>query len=200
MFVSRRTVLVTLVGVALVLAPIFFFALKSPGQVVLEPIVVNASVIQKPARVKAGLPVRLKIPGIQVDAVVEQVGLTADGAMGIPKTPNDVAWFNVGPRPGDTGSAVIDGHFGTWKNGQGSVFDNLYKLHTGDTVYVQDDKGVTVAFVVREVRTYDAKADATGIFSSTDNQSHLNFITCEGMWNTFFKSYPQRLVVFTDRK
>ena len=201
MFLSRRTVLITLAGVALVLAPIFLVALQRPTQIVIAPIIVNASVIHKPARPNAGLPVRLKIPAIKVDAVILQVGLTSGGAMDTPTTPDEVAWFNLGPRPGDTGSAVIDGHFGPWKTRQGgSVFDNLFKLHTGDTVYVEDDKGVSIAFVVREIRNYDAKADATGIFSSTDDQSHLNFITCEGMWNSFFKSYPQRLVVFTDRQ
>ncbi len=197
---SKRTIIGTLLAVALVVGLVFWFVLKSTNQVVLAPIVVNASAIHKPVRPNAGLPVRLKIPIINVDAAILQVGLTSGGAMDTPTTPDEVAWFNVGPRPGDTGSAVIDGHFGPWKNRQGSVFDNLYKLRTGDTVYVVDDKGVSIAFVVRQIRNYDAKADATGIFSSTDDQSHLNFITCEGMWNTFFRSYPQRLVVFTDRK
>ena len=46
---------------------------------------------------------------------VEDVGLTPGGAMDVPKGPSDVAWFDLGPRPGEVGSAVIAGHEG-WKD------------------------------------------------------------------------------------
>ncbi|HEX7586577.1 MAG TPA: class F sortase [Patescibacteria group bacterium] len=148
----------------------------------------------------SGLPVRLKIPAIEVDAAVEQVGLTPAGAMDTPKGPADVAWFNLGQRPGGSGTAVIAGHYGTWKNGSGSVFDNLHKLHVGDKIYMEDDKGATVTFAVREIRNYDPQADAAEVFSSNDEQSHLNLITCKGAWNKDAKSYSQRLVVFADKE
>lgn len=147
-----------------------------------------------------GLPVRLKIPTIEVDATVEQVGLTPGGAMDTPKGPDNVGWFNLGTRPGDEGSAVMAGHYGTWKNGKGSVFDNLHKLNKGDKIYIEDDKGATVAFVVRESRNYEPKADAVDVFSSDDEKAHLNLITCEGIWDKDSKSYSQRLVIFTDRE
>ncbi len=40
-----------------------------------------------------GLPIRLKIPQISVDANIEYVGLTSLGAMDVPAGPVDVAWF-----------------------------------------------------------------------------------------------------------
>jgi LPXTG-site transpeptidase (sortase) family protein len=147
-----------------------------------------------------GLPTNLKIPSINVDANVLSVGLTPAGAMDTPKGPSDVAWFNLGKRPGESGSAVITGHYGTWKTGGGSVFDNLNKLSKGDKLYVTADDGTTTTFVVRETRNYDPKADATNVFSSDDDNSHLNLITCEGTWNKDSKSYSQRLVVFTDKE
>ena len=145
-----------------------------------------------------GNPVRLKIPIINVDAAIEYVGLTPDGAMDVPKEKerDNVAWFNLGPRPGDNGSATIAGHYG-WKDGKESVFDNLYKLRKGDKIYIEDDKGEIVSFVVRESRRYDPQADASEVFVSTDGKSHLNLITCEGIWNKVSKSYSQRLVIFT---
>ena len=147
-----------------------------------------------------GLPVRLKIPTIEVDAVVEQVGLTPGGAMDTPKGPENVAWFNLGTRPGDSGSAVMTGHYGTWKNGQGSVFDNLHKLRPGDKISIVDENGEIVSFVVRESRNYEPSADAVDVFSSDDEKSHLNLITCEGTWNKDSKSYSERLVVFADKE
>lgn len=56
------------------------------------------------------LPAFLRIPAIAVDAVIEKVGLTKDGAMGIPKDPLHLGWYLMGPRPGETGSAVVAGH------------------------------------------------------------------------------------------
>lgn len=44
---------------------------------------------------------------IGVDASVVSVGITPDGEMDIPKDPAHVAWFKFGPRPGESGSAVI---------------------------------------------------------------------------------------------
>lgn len=146
------------------------------------------------------LGMRLKIPKIGVNGAVSPVGLTADGAMGPPVGPNGLGWFELGPYPGAVGSAVIDGHFGTWKNGQGSIFDNLYTLQKGDLVYVENADGSSTAFVVRELRTLLPDADTSDIFFSTDGLAHLNLITCHGTWVKQEKTYTERLVVFTDKQ
>lgn len=147
-----------------------------------------------------GLPVRLKIPKIKINAVIESVALTRDGAMGVPKYSADAGWFSLGPRPGENGSAVMAGHYGRWKNGQGSIFDNLHKLRPGDKLSVTNDKGVIMSFIVRLSRSYDPNADAKDIFISNDGKAHLNLITCGGAWDKVSKSYPKRLVVFTDKE
>jgi LPXTG-site transpeptidase (sortase) family protein len=59
------------------------------------------------------------------------------------------------------------------------VFDNLQKLHTGDKVYIEDDKGVTISFVVTQVKRYLPTAIVPEIFTSKDGKSHLNIITCD---------------------
>ncbi len=145
------------------------------------------------------LPARLKIPAINVDSVVEYVGLDSSGAMDVPESPDNVAWFKLGQRPGENGSAVIAGHYG-WENGKAAAFDNLYKLRKGDKIYVEDEKGAIISFVVRESRRYKPEADASAVFESNDGKAHLNLITCEGDWNKDSKSYSERLVVFTDKE
>jgi LPXTG-site transpeptidase (sortase) family protein len=144
-------------------------------------------------------PVKLSIPSINLDAVVASAGIASDGAMDIKKDPDKVAWYNLGPRPGNAGNAVIAGHYG-WDNGHGSVFNDLHTLKPGDTVSVIDDKGMTSSFVVRKSQSYDPNADASTIFRSNDNKSHLNLITCEGTWSNSKQTYSQRRVVFTDKK
>ncbi|MDP2664469.1 MAG: class F sortase, partial [bacterium] len=75
----------------------------------------------------------------------------------------------------------------------------LYKLRKGDIVYIEDDRGAVISFVVRESQRYDPKADASDVFGSNDGKAHLNLVTCEGIWDEGAKSFSQRLVVFTDR-
>lgn len=146
------------------------------------------------------IPVRLKIPKINVDTALESVGLTPQGAVDVPKGPTNAGWFNLGPRPGEEGSSVIDGHFGWWKNGTAGVFNNLNKLHNGDKLYIEDENGETIAFVVREIRRFNPDEDASDIFTSNDGKAHLNLITCSGVWNKTQKTYSGRLIVFTDKE
>ena len=202
----QRLLIGVLTGFAFFLALLFYFIARSSildgSALLIENITAPSTQEQTnlPAgQAGSGLPLRLKIPGIDVDAAVQYVGIAPDGAMDIPKSPDDVAWLKFGPRPGENGSAVIAGHYGI-KNGKASVFDDLHKLRKGDKLYIEDSKGTTISFVVRENRRYNPKADASNVFGSSDGKSHLNLVTCEGVWNKASQGYPQRLVVFADRE
>jgi len=183
--------IISIVGIIFSAVIIYF---PTP-EILVQPVV---SIIV-PQQIVSGLPVRLKIPKIHTDAFIEYVGLTTLGAMDVPKGPDDVAWFDLGPRPGENGSAVIAGHYG-WKNNIPAVFDSLSTLRTGDIIYVEDGMGSTTTFVVRKLQLYGEKDNASNVFSSNDGLAHLNLITCEGVWNPTKKSYSDRLVVFADKK
>jgi LPXTG-site transpeptidase (sortase) family protein len=116
--------------------------------------------------------------------------------MEVPAGTVDVAWFALGPHPGQVGSAVVGGHFGI-ESGVPFVFYNLNKLKVGDDIYIVDDEGNTITFVVNSTALYAANANATNVFTSTDGKAHLNLITCEGIWNEVAGEYPERTVVFT---
>ncbi|MHB0978345.1 MAG: class F sortase [Minisyncoccota bacterium] len=150
-------------------------------------------------RIISGPPLNLKIPKIAVDTLIEQVGLTREGDVDSPDGPTNTAWYNLGPRPGEIGNSVIVGHFG-WKNNTPAVFDNLSKLEKGDKIYVEDDQGIITTFIVNEIKTYDSKDNASDVFNSNDNKSHLNLITCKGVWNEKNKGYSERLVVFSTKE
>jgi LPXTG-site transpeptidase (sortase) family protein len=145
------------------------------------------------------IPIDFKIPIINIEAKIQEVGLTKEGAMDIPKNPLDVAWFSLGTRPGNIGSAVVAGHSG-WKDNIPAVFDDLYKLKIGDKIFIKDRKGNKIIFIVRKIEMYNQNADTTDIFVSNDGLSHLNLITCEGIWDEKEKGRPNRIVVFTDRE
>ena len=151
----------------------------------------------KQVKLGPGFPVRLEIPKINVSANLDYVGLTSDGALAAPDTPMSAGWYDKGPRPGEKGSAVIDGHFG-WRDNIPAVFDNLSTLQKGDKIYVVDENDRRIAFVVRESIVYGSDGAVPAVFRSSDGKAHLNLITCEGTWNELQQSYSNRLVVFTD--
>ncbi|MDD5569079.1 MAG: class F sortase [Candidatus Pacebacteria bacterium] len=196
---KRALPIVVFSGLIIFVAILLYFIPKSSihgGQAL---VVGNAAALTNQEQTSIGLPVRLKISRINVDAAIEHLGLTPDGAMDVPKGPAEVAWFNIGPHPGESGSAVIAGHNG-WRNNIPAAFDNLYKLRKGDKVSVEDEKGVIITFVVREIRIYGKDEAAPDVFGSNDGKAHLNLVTCAGVLNRSDKTRADRLVVFTDKE
>lgn len=147
---------------------------------------------------RAGLPVRLKIPRIKVDADVEHVGLAPDGAMDVPKNYSNTAWYQLGPRPGEAGNAAIAGHVDS-KTGK-AVFWDLAKLKPGDEIFVVGDDGVERKFAVTAVESYKrADAPLDLIFGPTTAR-HLNLITCDSTstFNRTTSEYAANVVVYTE--
>jgi len=163
----------------------------STAPVVPTPAVAPSSTLQP-------LPIRLQIPRIKVNANIEVLGITPAGNMDVPPNIQDVGWYKYGPHPGEAGSAVIVGHFGTLK-GKKSVFNDLKWLKVGDVLSVADDAGQTTSYAVRKVRTYRDTDSTNDVFNNERAGAHLNLITCAGAWNKAQKAYAKRLVVFTDK-
>ncbi len=157
---------------------------------------------QKPAtpaavpKITYALPVRLVIPKIGVDAAVENVGLTSGRDMASPSGPDTVGWYKFGPRPGNKGSAVIDGHSG-YADDREAAFDDLPKLKVGDKLYVKDARGKRLVFVVRKKKLYARNASAAEVFGSTKSR-RLNLITCTGSFDVDAGTHAKRLVVFAE--
>ena len=178
---KRRLLLVTLAGLVLCVAIVFYLSLKNRHFNNPVPIAVSTATLHKPEKINSGFPVRLKIPTINVDAASDYVGLTPGGDLDTPKGPVNAGWYDHGPRPGEMGSSVINGHFG-YKNNIPAVFDNLHKLQVGDKLYIEDERGTTITFAVRKLSTYSQNEDHSDVFRSSDGQAHLNLITCQGVW------------------
>jgi LPXTG-site transpeptidase (sortase) family protein len=186
--ISKQTLLVIFILAGFTISPAPFLhlipkSLASPSSV----------------QINFGIPVKIKISRINVDTEIISVGININGEMEAPKGPAETAWYNLGQRPGEKGSAVINGHFG-WLNGIPAVFDNLNKLKKGDKIYIQDENGAVVIFIVQESRIYDENENTKKVFYSNDSKSHLNLITCGGVWNEISQSYSGRLVVFSDKE
>jgi LPXTG-site transpeptidase (sortase) family protein len=196
--ISSKKIFFIIILIGLAIYSVFFYRFFAGSNLVVESASVYSSSSNKQVNPNSLLPVYLKIPKLNIDAVVEYVGLTEGGAMDVPSGPMNVAWFDVGPRPGENGSSVMAGHSG-YKNNRQAVFDNLYKLKKGDEIDVEDATGATTIFFVSRLQNYNPNQTASGVFSSDDGLAHLNLITCSGDWNAIKQTHSARLVVFTDR-
>lgn len=145
-----------------------------------------------PIQVLDSTPVRLEIPSIDVDAAVEARGLDSKRNIATPKDYRDVAWYSLGPRPGEPGNAVINGHVSWWTGD--AVFTHLARLRTGDSVRVVRADGRVVTFNVTGKQVVDANARIASLFAPS-TQSTLTLITCQGVWNPLTQSTNQRLLV-----
>lgn len=153
-------------------------------------VVISAAVKAKPAR--------LLIPTIGVNALIEGVGVTPGGDLAVPQGQpwDDVGWYASGPRPGERGSAVIDGHLDR-PGGSPAIFWRLRDMRVGDEVTVIDAAGKTLHFHVREIAYYAPQdAPIQQIFGNS-NGSYLNLITCAGDWIASQQQTTLRLVVYT---
>ncbi|MEZ4870180.1 MAG: class F sortase [Caldilineaceae bacterium] len=142
-------------------------------------------------------PVRLLISTLNIDAAIEAVGQDRQGAMGIPRQVDNVAWYAPGAAPGEIGNAVLAGHLDR-ANGAPAVFWSLGKLQPGNAVVVIDAAGVAYHFQVTGQQRYDYDhAPLEEIFGFALH-SRLNLITCAGEWDRNHHNYTNRLVVYTE--
>ncbi|MCK5122725.1 MAG: sortase [Candidatus Pacebacteria bacterium] len=143
------------------------------------------------------LPQKLEIPKLGINTRIQDVGLDANQKMKTPSNNTDVAWFNLGPKPGEIGSAVIVGHLDT-KSSQPAVFWDLHKLKAGDDVFVIDGENNKKRFQVIFSEKYGTETAPMEKIFGADDGIYLNLITCGGVWDKAKNNYSERVVVFTE--
>ncbi|GAC1626442.1 MAG: hypothetical protein NVS4B7_16270 [Ktedonobacteraceae bacterium] len=142
-------------------------------------------------------PAHVIIPSINVNASVENVAIQPNGDLGTPQQNpwEGVGWYSNGPRPGQAGSAVIDGHLDR-PGGYPAVFWDLRKVSVGDMIMVVDASGKTLRFRVTRTAAYPPQdAPLQEIFGDTGG-TYLNLITCAGTWIPSQHQTTLRLVVY----
>jgi LPXTG-site transpeptidase (sortase) family protein len=137
-------------------------------------------------------PARLLISRIGVNARIEARGLDANRTMLTPRDYHDVAWYNLGPAPGQPGNALLNGHVDWWTGA--AVFTRLSELRPGDTLTIVRGDGTRLTFKVTARRIVTASARVASLFAPSKVPS-LTLITCTGAWDPSILSDTHRLLV-----
>lgn len=147
--------------------------------------------LSHPAR--AGYAVRLAIPAIKVDTVVEQGGIVQD-ANGEPEWETmpfvAVHYGDLTAMIGAPGNAVIAGHVVTLS--EGNVFRFLYQLDLGDQIDVWDQLAREHDFQVVDVKL--VPPSDTSVMDPTPDET-LTLITCGGTFDPAKREFSDRLIV-----
>lgn len=141
-------------------------------------------------------PVALSIPAIGVDSrPLEYISVTTDGAMETPRDLWSAGWIQIGPKPGEMGSAIITGHYDDpW--GQPVIFGGLKYLQNGNEISIHMADGSMRTFIVEYMGELDAyTGDVEAITRQTDYPS-LTLVTCHGTWDAQNGIYSKRLIVY----
>ncbi|MBP2584306.1 hypothetical protein J3A78_004784 [Streptomyces sp. PvR006] len=130
------------------------------------------------------LPVRVRVPAAGVDTgptgPVLELGLAADGTVEVPSVADAdrIGWYDKGVTPGQTGPAVLIGHFDTARGP--AVLKNVSEVAVGDEISVTRADGTTAVFRVRELEQVGKGAFPTAkVYGDTD-RPELRLITCGG--------------------
>lgn len=168
------------------------FSSKQPAAVTLShhPIGENPINAVKQAGV---IPEKISIPAIGIEAAVQHLGTTKDGAMAVPDNIHEVSWFQPGYRPGQNGRAVIAGHVDGVEGP--AVFWDLTQLKKGDKVIVEGE-GKQLSFQIYAMESVLLEmADVSAVFSYTSSPE-LVLITCSGAYSRTLGTREERLIVY----
>ncbi|MFD6935756.1 class F sortase [Streptomyces goshikiensis] len=156
-----------------------------------------ASTARAAAPLPASEPVRVRIPAAGVDASpVLRLGLEADGAVEVPSVADGdkIGWYTKGVTPGQTGPAVLIGHFDTARGP--AVLKDVSKVRTGDEITVSRADGSSAVFRVRELEQVDKSRFPTAKVYGNTTRPELRVITCGGEITAGHR--PDNIILYAD--
>jgi LPXTG-site transpeptidase (sortase) family protein len=145
----------------------------------------------------AAVPTRVAVSRLGIDMTVEPQGVTTDGLMALPASPEVAGWYRFGSAPDDpAGATVLAAHVDS-KTGIGP-FVRLGQAKAGDEVDVWVGGQRHAYRVTQVVRVDKTQLDGDGLFAVT-GPPLLHLVTCTGDYLPG-SGYTQNLVVIAERR
>jgi len=155
---------------------------------------IDASDVPPPLEVA---PVRVRIPTIEVDSGLVDLGLNDDRTLEVPQDFAIAGWYTGRSVPGEVGPGVIVGHVDSAADGP-AVFFELRQLEPGDVVTVERSDGSVAQFQVTHTQLVDKDAFPTEQVYGPTDQPTLRLITCGGSFDQGVRSYEGNIIVFAE--
>jgi sortase (surface protein transpeptidase) len=140
------------------------------------------------------VPVYLRIPGIDVEADIEQVHII-DGIMEAPTDPWKVGWYSQLSMPGRAVDLVLAGHKDWWDVGP-AVFWDLALLTSGSEATITTHDGREMIYAVQAIEEVPV-SEPPHTYLTGAGPNALTLMTCAGAFED--GSYDSRLVIRAHR-
>jgi len=137
----------------------------------------------------------LRVPSLGIDSPIVGVRVGPDDQLGTPPLdrPKLVGWYQDGPSPGETGTAIAVGHRDT-RTGA-AVFAALAQLDPGGRIEARRADGRTAVYTVDRVRVFDKARFPDKEVYGPSRRPELRVLTCGGLFNRR-TGYTSNVVVF----
>ncbi|MFI6438242.1 class F sortase [Streptomyces sp. NPDC050759] len=140
-------------------------------------------------------PTSFRIPSLGIDAPITGLGLIRGRELATPPVdkPKLVGWYQGGPTPGESGTAIAVGHRDT-RTGP-AVFAALAQVKPGKVIEAGRADGRTAVYTVDRVKVFDKEGFPDKEVYGPARRPELRVITCGGLfkWRT---GYTSNVVVF----
>jgi hypothetical protein len=136
----------------------------------------------------------MAIPRIGVRSTVESIAFNRPEDVHAPYQWGDVAWYDLGPRPGDIGHAVVYGHLDSLCCP--AVFYYLRNLRKNDLVQVAYRTGKPLTFKVQWSNVYWNNKLPVSWLYATVHERGLVLMTCAGFFHRDGTGYDHKLLVY----
>jgi hypothetical protein len=141
--------------------------------------------------VRPAPPQRISIPEADVETVIDPVG-TRKGEIEVPPL-GRAGWFEGGPRPGESGRAVLIGHLDT-KRGPG-LFARVPQVRVGAGIRITDRRGEVYSYeVVGRAQVRKDRFPTAEVYGSASSPV-LVLVTCGGPY-TEGRGYRDNVLLY----
>ncbi|MGW4568112.1 class F sortase [Streptomyces sp. NPDC004561] len=154
-----------------------------------------ARALPPPRPLPRSRPTSVRIPSLGVDAPVTAVRLDGDRRLETPPVgrPKLVGWYEGGPTPGESGTAIAVGHRDTATGP--AVFAALAQLKPGKPIEARRADGRTAVYTVDRVKVFDKSGFPDKEVYSPARRPELRVLTCGGLFSRR-TGYTSNVVVF----
>ncbi|MGW3198708.1 class F sortase [Streptomyces sp. NPDC001118] len=159
---------------------------------------------EKPCEPPAGPPPRtlprsrptsFRIPSLGVDAPIAALGLDSQRQLETPPVDRArlVGWYEGGPTPGESGTAIAVGHRDTLTGP--AVFAGLAQVKPCKLIEVERADGRTAVYTVDRMKVYDKAGFPDKEVYGPARRPELRVLTCGGLYSRR-TGYTSNVVVF----
>ncbi|MQY38839.1 hypothetical protein SRB17_68530 [Streptomyces sp. RB17] len=140
-------------------------------------------------------PTSLRIPSLGVDAPITAIGLDGERQLETPPVdkPKLVGWYQGGPTPGESGTAIAVGHRDTTTGP--AVFATLAFVKPCKVIEVKRADGRTAVYTVDRMKVFDKAGFPDAEVYAPAARPELRVLTCGGFYSRR-TGYTSNVVIF----